>query len=747
MKCRSKYSSSLSKKLFLIILAFSLVLSFPTTSFSEDLKIYVVGDYLSGYPGDTVSMKIKLSNVQKTGIYRSSFNVYFDNGVEVESVKEGEIINNAANLTYGLRVDNVLLRFNTESQNECIMKDGVFAVINFKIKEDTTPGEKWMPIRNCSFKGSDGYSYSIASDVGGIKVLSDSSTAAPTSKPINTPTSTSTATTRPTDTATPKPTDTLKPTETPKPTVTPTLKPTATATAVNSNGNGLSAVYFGDVNLTQGNIKLQRVDPQINFNWNNDQVISSVASDWVSVRWTGYIVPRYSEEYTIYATADDGVRVWINGNQLIDEWNDHQKTEYKKNITLNAGQKYPIKVEYYEASGEASIDLSWSSNRQTKEIIPKSQLFSDQTTPTPTKATATATSTSTPTPKLKATSTPTLVVRPTSNIPAAIPGDLSIALTSDKSSYEVGQSAVFSVYYKNRLSSSVLGTKITVDIPYEMSVEASSGGIVSGKRITWDIGTLKGLKEDSIKLTLKVNSITGNDKEVYITAAINSSSTLNKTEDDKALARVLLFKQAVKGQHNKYVNGYPDNTFKPENKITRAEISSMLASVLELDDGVSEVNFKDVNKSHWAYEKICTVVGNGLFEGEGNKFRPNDNIKRGELAAVIFRCLKIDESYLNEPENYFMDTKGHWAQMYIEEVFRNKIIMGDGDKFRPNDAVKRSEAVAMINRMLYRGPLTGVTSPFKDVTEGKWYTGHILEAVIDHKFTRDESGNEVYLTN
>ncbi|MGC8715248.1 MAG: PA14 domain-containing protein, partial [Leptodesmis sp.] len=77
-----------------------------------------------------------------------------------------------------------------------------------------------------------------------------------------------------------------------------------------------------------------------------------------------------------YTNSDDGIRLWVNGMPLIDNWLPHGVTENSGTITLNAGQLYTIQLEYYDLVGDAVAQLMWSSPSQTKEIIPQSQLFS-----------------------------------------------------------------------------------------------------------------------------------------------------------------------------------------------------------------------------------------------------------------------------------------------------------------------------------------------------------------------------------
>lgn len=139
------------------------------------------------------------------------------------------------------------------------------------------------------------------------------------------------------------------------------------------NGNGLKGEYYNNIDFTS--LVKQRVDETINFNWRNKAPISTMGPDEFSVRWTGQIQPLYSEAYTFHTISDDGVRLWINGRKVIDNWYEHSSTEDSGTITLIAGQKYDIKYEYFDKTSEAEVKLFWSSPSQKKQIVPKSQLY------------------------------------------------------------------------------------------------------------------------------------------------------------------------------------------------------------------------------------------------------------------------------------------------------------------------------------------------------------------------------------
>ena len=140
-------------------------------------------------------------------------------------------------------------------------------------------------------------------------------------------------------------------------------------------GDGLRADYFNGQNFETW--RISRKDPNINFAWGNGSPDASVNADNFSARWTGKIQPRYSGTYTFYINSDNGRRVWINGQLIIDKWIDDWGTDYTGTITLEAGRKYDISVEYFEATGGAGCKLDWSSASQAREAVPQGQLYAN----------------------------------------------------------------------------------------------------------------------------------------------------------------------------------------------------------------------------------------------------------------------------------------------------------------------------------------------------------------------------------
>lgn len=136
--------------------------------------------------------------------------------------------------------------------------------------------------------------------------------------------------------------------------------------------SGLTGEYFVSKTLS-GSSKV-RTDATINFSWGTGAPISDIPVDNFSVRWTGSIAVPKSGDYTFYLTGDDGVRMWINGAQIINGWQNQSPKEYKATVKLDSTKRNDIKIEYYEDGGSATAKLAWSSPDIAKQIIPASAL-------------------------------------------------------------------------------------------------------------------------------------------------------------------------------------------------------------------------------------------------------------------------------------------------------------------------------------------------------------------------------------
>lgn len=143
-------------------------------------------------------------------------------------------------------------------------------------------------------------------------------------------------------------------------------------------GNGLIGRYYNDPGTGAhfAMLVLSRVDPTVNFSWGTASPAVAVTADNFSVRWTGSVQAPVTGTFQFTTVSDDGVRLWVNGQLLIDNWTNHAATtNTSAGISLTAGVKYTITLEYYEKAGAATIRLQWSYPGQALQAIPQSRLF------------------------------------------------------------------------------------------------------------------------------------------------------------------------------------------------------------------------------------------------------------------------------------------------------------------------------------------------------------------------------------
>lgn len=150
----------------------------------------------------------------------------------------------------------------------------------------------------------------------------------------------------------------------------------STVTVTDGTGTGLAAEYFNNKTLTAP-VTTVRTDPTVNFDWSYASPIpGTINVDNFSVRWSGQVEAPVSGNYMFATRSDDGVRLWVNGVQIINNWTDHGiTTDNSTSIAMSAGQKYSIKLEYYEANEGAAAQLLWTCPGQSQQVIPQSRLY------------------------------------------------------------------------------------------------------------------------------------------------------------------------------------------------------------------------------------------------------------------------------------------------------------------------------------------------------------------------------------
>lgn len=200
-------------------------------------------------------------------------------------------------------------------------------------------------------------------------------------------------------------------------------------------------------------------------------------------------------------------------------------------------------------------------------------------------------------------------------------------------------------------------------------------------------------------------------------------------------------------EHFAYINGYPDDTVKPNNNITREEATAIFYRLLTEESRVrfetTVCAFTDVGETRWSRNEIATMAAAGIVNGKtATTFAPEAYITRAEFAAIAARFDELSYS----GEDMFADIAGHWAADEINQAASRGWVTGNNGMFRPDDPITRAEAVTLINRVLDRQPetpedlLEGMIVFTDNLDEDAWYYLAVQEAANGHDYVRKSDG-------
>ena len=202
-------------------------------------------------------------------------------------------------------------------------------------------------------------------------------------------------------------------------------------------------------------------------------------------------------------------------------------------------------------------------------------------------------------------------------------------------------------------------------------------------------------------------------------------------------------------KHIRYILGYPDGSVKPEKAITRAEAVTIFYRLLTTDDKDAEVTttFTDVKSDDWFYHEVAYFEKNGLIVDSTNgKFRPNEPITRAEYAALASGFDKLD----TDAPNVFPDVPDdHWAVGYINSAAKKGWVEGFEDgTFKPEGTLTRAQLVTIVNRMLKRSikleNIPASAPKYTDLKSDHWAYCALIEASVDHTYTRNPDNSEIW---
>lgn len=284
--------------------------------------------------------------------------------------------------------------------------------------------------------------------------------------------------------------------------------------------------------------------------------------------------------------------------------------------------------------------------------------------------------------------------------------------------------------------------------PSGVSTVSSGSGLVYN--IAPDAGyEIKAIYVDGVKIETTYKYTFSNIKENHtfnvVFGAIegyNSTSTVTDIKSDAGLDKV---------NHNAYVNGYNDGSFQPDKTITRGEAAAVICRILNvpMEEGVTyESTFTDVDAGAWYANYVGYIQKMNIVNGySDNTFRPNDEISRAEYIAILARLEGVSGE--QEYNVSFSDVgANHWAKNYIGYACENGIADGYSDgTFKPGNSATRAEIVKMTNIILERNASADTigsvnVSDYSDVDKSHWAYYQIMEASNAHDYQKNSNGEE-----
>lgn len=140
-------------------------------------------------------------------------------------------------------------------------------------------------------------------------------------------------------------------------------------------GTGLSGAYYAGVLTPTGTPTATEIDPIINFDWSGKSPATGVGTTNWAAEWTGHLQAESTGLYTLTTNSDDGVRVYVNGTLVINNFIGHSATLNSGTISLVAGQKYTIDIKYFQQTGDALLQFFWAGPGIPYQLVPTKQLY------------------------------------------------------------------------------------------------------------------------------------------------------------------------------------------------------------------------------------------------------------------------------------------------------------------------------------------------------------------------------------
>ncbi len=348
----------------------------------------------------------------------------------------------------------------------------------------------------------------------------------------------------------------------------------------------------------------------------------------------------------------------------------------------------------------------------------------------------------------------------------------SATLVGDTQSIPYTKNAII---VRPTLETQTLNIYYVENTKYNLNVTCSTGGTLTGTTTglyfendtvsvtatpsnnyvfdRWEVSGISGLNTSSNSLSFNMPSNTVTLNAVFIPNNINSAIDDNDIDDDNTNNNNSNISSNIdKGinivnqpEHNinefnyweyertfkPYIYGYPDDTIGPNRNITRSEFIAIIYNLLgeeKESDLTCLKKFSDVSTNAWYSQALAFSIENGYINGyEDGTFRPNGEMTRAELAAVISRLYPDDNTPIVKTP--FTDILDSWAKSSIEELYSKGVIVGSSKTtFTPRANATRAEVVTLVNRLIERPTDWKDNKHYPDLTPEHWAYNDMMNA-------------------
>lgn len=312
--------------------------------------------------------------------------------------------------------------------------------------------------------------------------------------------------------------------------------------------------------------------------------------------------------------------------------------------------------------------------------------------------------------------------------------------------YEYGETFKMVAYYYNFDKKDKKNCVLEIEFPEEfnpVTVTPDRGTVATKKKgyIKVKLGTVPSRKVEKVVFTVKsvdddcVEDISDFEAIIY-------EDTDDET--DRSLQRVWIYDEGESGERTGFVKGYTDGSFRADNSITREEVAAMMARAFNHSANRVTKTFSDVKTTSWSYRYIAGCATAGIITGyTDGSFKPRNNITRGELYAMTYRAMGIDDAddyqCLFVPKQYKKDTA--WETNYIANLVR-MLMTQDIKDLDADEEASRAEVVYFINRVQFREVSKFTVGTYNDLRKSHWAAKDIEAASHNYDYKRTSDGKE-----